>query len=73
MNLGVFGIDGNMFYLLWGDNLQSGHSYFARTIGEIRSYHQKCAGRPLLTGNNMVDILASDDKTPEDMPGFVHV
>lgn len=64
----TFGIDGNKFYLLWGDDLQTGHAFFARSLGEIRDYHLKYAKYPLNTGNHMIDILAGDDKTPEDMP-----
>ncbi len=70
-SLAKFGIDGDMFYLLWGDNLQAGHSFFARTIGEIRKYHLKYTNRQFLIGNDMIDVLAGDDKTPEDFYGWM--
>ncbi len=63
---GTFGIDGDKFYLLWGDNLQTGHSFFADTIGEIRDYHLKYANRPLKTGNNIIDVLMHKDKTAKE-------
>lgn len=59
------GIDGNQWYLLWGDNLQTSDSYFARTIGEIRAFHKEHCGRELATGNKWVDFLAHSGVTPE--------
>lgn len=61
----TFGIDGNMWYLLWGENIQEGTAIFKRTLGEIRSAHQDICDRPLDTGNRYIDVLAAPPTTPE--------
>lgn len=63
----VVGVDGDKWYILWGENLQDGHSYFARTIGEIRDYHKLRTDLPLNVGNNWIDTLIGNDKTPADI------
>lgn len=61
----TFGIDGNMWYILWGNNLQEGTPIFKRTLGEIRQAHEDISGKVLSTGNRYIDKLAGADITPE--------
>jgi hypothetical protein len=43
----TFGIDGNMFYLMSGDDLMMGQNFFARTLGEMRQHVADTSDRRL--------------------------
>lgn len=56
----TIGIDGDQWYILFGDNLQKGHAYFAKTFGEIRKLVEAETGRELGKFNNILDGMTAE-------------